>query len=160
MAISYVSSTSANAATVTVSSVQVGDLIVVLAFRSNATIPSLPAGWTSLAISGGRLGYKIATTAGAQSIGTWTNAQYVAGRLCVLGLGVRATVASPDDGDQLEAALRFAASRADVVVCSGGLGPTEDDVNRDVFARVFAAPLRTDAEAVRMMEARFARRGL
>lgn len=88
-----------------------------------------------------------------------TNAQYIAGRLCELGLDVRATVASPDDGDQLEAALRFAASRADVVVCSGGLGPTEDDVNRDVFARVFAAPLRTDADAVRMMEARFTRRG-
>ena len=84
MAISYVSSTSANAATATALSVQVGDLIVVLASRyADATIPSLPAGWTSLAtISAGgrvgRLGYKIATTAGAQSIGTWTGAQYVA----------------------------------------------------------------------------------
>ena len=78
MAISYVSSTSAVAATVTVSSVQVGDLIVVLAALS-PTVPALPAGWTSLATGAGvRLGYKVATTAGSQSVGTWTNANQVA----------------------------------------------------------------------------------
>ena len=61
------SSTSANAATVTVSSVQVGDLIVVVARTvMSTTPPSLPAGWTSLgtdwngAPSAIRLGYKVA----------------------------------------------------------------------------------------------------
>ena len=78
MAISYVSSNSADAATVTVSSVQVGDLIVVLAM-STIVLPALPAGWTSLATDDRvRVGYKVATTAGSQSVGTWTDAQYVA----------------------------------------------------------------------------------
>ena len=85
MAISYVSSTRAVAATVTVSSVQVGDLIVVAALAvMTRTPPSLPAGWTSLATDSNgapnaiRLGYKVATTAGSQSVGTWTNANHIA----------------------------------------------------------------------------------
>ena len=87
-----------------------------------------------------------------------TNASFLAGRLSALGLDVTLIAASSDDQAQLETTLRHAATRADLVICTGGLGPTADDVNRDVFARVFDAPLVTDDEAVRMMTARFAHR--
>lgn len=68
-------------------------------------------------------------------------------------------MAAPDEAAPTEAALRFAASVADVVVCTGGLGPTEDDVNREVFAAVFGCRLVTDARALEMMRERFAARG-
>jgi nicotinamide-nucleotide amidase len=88
-----------------------------------------------------------------------TNASFLAGRLSGLGLEVTLVAASSDDQAQLETTLRHAATRADLVICTGGLGPTADDVNRDVFARVFDVPLVTDDEAIRMMTARFAHRG-
>lgn len=66
--------------------------------------------------------------------------------------------AAPDDIGQVEAALRFAASAADLVVCSGGLGPTEDDVNREAFCRVFGCRLVSDEQALKMMQERFTRR--
>lgn len=88
-----------------------------------------------------------------------TNARLLAEHLSALGIGVTAVAAAPDDPAQFEATLRFAASQSDLVVVSGGLGPTEDDVNRDVFARVFGAPLVLDPTAVEKMRARFAARG-
>jgi len=65
-----------------------------------------------------------------------TNARFLAERLSAIGLEVTAIVAAPDDPRKVADALRFAASVADVVLCSGGLGPTADDVNRHVFAQV------------------------
>ena len=84
MAISYVSGASANSSTVSVTGVQVGDLIVVAANSGmSETPPSLPAGWTSLATgsygapTAVRLGYKVATAGGTQDAGTWTGATSV-----------------------------------------------------------------------------------
>jgi len=87
-----------------------------------------------------------------------TNARWLAEQLCAEGVEVRLIAAAPDDGNELEALLRYAGARVDLIVCSGGLGPTGDDVNRDVFARVFAAPLERDERVVAMMRERFARR--
>jgi nicotinamide-nucleotide amidase len=88
-----------------------------------------------------------------------TNAQHLAAALAPLGIEVAAIAAAPDDAAQIEASLRFLASQADLVICSGGLGPTEDDVNREAFARVFGARLVRDDEAVSRMRERFAARG-
>lgn len=87
-----------------------------------------------------------------------TNARWLAERMSAMGLEVTAIVAAPDDLEQAKAALRFAAANADLVVCSGGLGPTEDDVNRDAFADVFGCRLVEDAEALHQMRERFMRR--
>ena len=79
MAVSYISSASAAAATVTMPTHQAGDLIVAFAYRDgNTTAPTLPAGWTNIDNSGAntnsaRLAYKYATSA-AETTGTWTNA--------------------------------------------------------------------------------------
>ncbi len=88
-----------------------------------------------------------------------TNARWLAEQLSAEGVEVRLIAASPDDPQELESLLRYAGSRMDLIVCSGGLGPTADDVNREVFSRVFQARLHEDALAVAMMRERFARRG-
>ena len=59
----------------------------------------------------------------------------------------------------LAAAVSLAVSRADLVVCSGGLGPTEDDLTVDVVSRLAGAPPVIDEPARARMEAWFQRAG-
>jgi hypothetical protein len=80
MAISRVSSTSAQATTITIPTHQSGDLILIGAARNNSTPPTLPAGWVQIAASGAgltnnsiTLGWKIAKSS-IETSGTWTNA--------------------------------------------------------------------------------------
>jgi nicotinamide-nucleotide amidase len=65
-----------------------------------------------------------------------------------------------DDVDELASVLRGALGWADVVVLTGGLGPTEDDVTRDGVARVLQRSLTENAAVVERIRSRFARRGL
>lgn len=88
-----------------------------------------------------------------------TDAAYLAQQLSALGINVynRATV-----GDNLEravAATRLAMGRADVVFLIGGLGPTMDDLTRDVIATVWDAPLQRDPAIAAHLEQWFAERG-
>lgn len=87
------------------------------------------------------------------------NARYLAEKLSKLGIRVVMSGAAPDDAGELESLLHHSASRADIVICSGGLGPTADDVNREVFAKVFHTRLVRDEHAVEMMRERFRTRG-
>ena len=89
-----------------------------------------------------------------------TNARYLCEKLGTLGFTVNLAAAAPDDISRVEGLLRFAASQADLIVCTGGLGPTEDDVNREAFARVFGVELVRDEEAIRMMSDRFLAKGI
>ena len=89
-----------------------------------------------------------------------TNSRWISAELGVLGIPVtfHTTVA-----DTLEAgidAFRIACMRADVVIATGGLGPTADDLTRDVLAVVSNAPLEESPEALAIIESRFARRGV
>src|SRR6185369_12983996 len=61
-----------------------------------------------------------------------TNSSYLAERLTALGAHVRWRSSVTDDAPDIVSAVRQAAARATVVVCSGGLGPTEDDRTVDV----------------------------
>ena len=88
-----------------------------------------------------------------------TNAQWLAQQLCALGIRVTAMTQSPDEGECVDAAVRFAASRADLVICSGGLGPTADDLNRDILANAGGSCLQCDDRVLEMIRARFAARG-
>lgn len=89
-----------------------------------------------------------------------TNSAWMAERLTDLGLHVRWRSSTTDDAGDLEAALRLAATRARVVITSGGLGPTEDDRTVDVVARVLGVSPVVDEAARERMERRFADRGL
>jgi competence/damage-inducible protein CinA-like protein len=86
-----------------------------------------------------------------------TNGAYLTGRLREIGVDVFARTCVADDGSWLEAAFRDALARADVVISTGGLGPTEDDLTRDSAARAVGRALRRDEGILDWLRARFAR---
>ncbi len=68
-----------------------------------------------------------------------TNRSWLAQQLWDLDVTVRWMTSCRDDADDLRRAVTTAAGRADLVVCSGGLGPTEDDLTVDVVAEAVGA---------------------
>ena len=91
---------------------------------------------------------------------TDTNSLYLTARLNELGLDVVGKAVVADDRALVESALRGALARADVVVTTGGLGPTDDDLTRDAIVAVAGVGADEDPAVVAAIEARFARRGL
>jgi len=91
---------------------------------------------------------------------TDTNSPFIAATLERMGIDVVTTTVVGDDAGELEAAMRQALARADLVVCTGGLGPTDDDRTRAVAAALLALPLHEDPALVEAMRARFAARQL
>lgn len=87
-----------------------------------------------------------------------TNSQWISQRLGALGIPVHFHTTLGDDLAENIAAFRVAASRAQLVVMTGGLGPTQDDLTRDALADVTGAPLVEDAESLAAIVAMFARR--
>ena len=88
-----------------------------------------------------------------------SNSLFITARLNELGVEVRAKAIVGDDPADLRAMLERARARADLVVLTGGLGPTEDDVTRTVVAAALGLPLREDPAIVEWLERRFASRG-
>jgi nicotinamide-nucleotide amidase len=89
-----------------------------------------------------------------------TNSLAITERLNAIGVDVRRKMVVGDDAGELAQALEQALAAVDVIVCTGGLGPTEDDVTRDALARVMAAPLEIHEDIVDAIGARFALRGI
>ncbi len=73
-----------------------------------------------------------------------TNSQYLAEKLTALGFSVRRIITIPDDKDQILEALKFAAGQTDLVITTGGLGPTSDDRTKDVICQFFGDTLIED----------------
>lgn len=86
-----------------------------------------------------------------------TNALVLTARLREMGIDVVARTTVADDAALLEGAFRNAISRAEVVIATGGLGPTEDDLTREALAAAVGRPLQRDPDLVRELEERFAR---
>ena len=84
------------------------------------------------------------------------NGPFLARALLTLGLEPARIEIVGDDAAELEAAVREAVESAELVVCSGGLGPTHDDRTVEVVARVAGLPLEVD-EALEAEIERFAR---
>jgi nicotinamide-nucleotide amidase len=89
-----------------------------------------------------------------------TNSLFLAGRLASLGVELRAKAVVGDDHTRLASVFRTALARADLVILTGGLGPTDDDVTRDVVTGVLGLESEEDPTIVAQIEERFARRGL
>ncbi len=89
-----------------------------------------------------------------------TNSLFIAEQLAGLGIELRTKVVVGDDRGELAAVFRQALKRADLVMLTGGLGPTDDDLTREVVADVLGLPLDIDETIVASIERRFARRGL
>ncbi|HWX22182.1 MAG TPA: competence/damage-inducible protein A [Candidatus Binatia bacterium] len=73
-----------------------------------------------------------------------THQQWLCRQLADLGYLVARQVAVADTGGEIEAAVREALARADLVITTGGLGPTSDDLTRDLLARLLGRSLRED----------------
>ena len=73
-----------------------------------------------------------------------TNASWLDGRLAEWGWTVARHTTVPDEVEAIAAALTEAAARVALVVVSGGLGPTQDDVTLEGLARALGVGLRTD----------------
>jgi nicotinamide-nucleotide amidase len=87
-----------------------------------------------------------------------TNSSYLAQRLWDLDITTRWMTSCCDDENDITTALDLAVNRADLVVCSGGLGPTEDDLTVDMVARLADKNVVIDPIARQRMEHRFAGR--
>lgn len=87
------------------------------------------------------------------------NSASLAARLWDLDITTRWMTSCNDDDADLAAAVTQAVARADLVVCSGGLGPTEDDLTVDVVSRLAGVPPVIDEPARARMEAWFGRAG-
>lgn len=87
-----------------------------------------------------------------------TNAAYLAEKIALLGLSCYHQSAVGDNEQRLTDALNLALSRADIVILSGGLGPTKDDLTKEVTARVFGRELYMDEHTKSRIQEYFDRR--
>jgi nicotinamide-nucleotide amidase len=87
-----------------------------------------------------------------------TNCQWLSLRLAELGVSVAFHTTVADDLADNIAAFRIASERVDLVLTTGGLGPTQDDLTREVLASVAGVPLHEDAQSLAHIRAMFAAR--
>jgi nicotinamide-nucleotide amidase len=89
-----------------------------------------------------------------------TNSLYLTAGLNDLGVSVAFKTIVGDNRKHLAAAIRIALQRADIVLLSGGLGPTEDDLTRECLAEVLTLPLVPDPALLEALRRRFAARNM
>jgi nicotinamide-nucleotide amidase len=87
-----------------------------------------------------------------------SNSLYLTRRLNDLGVDVAYKTIVGDKRDQIVSVAKTALSRADILIFTGGLGPTEDDLTREAVAEALEIRLKRDADLVAEMYARFAKR--
>jgi nicotinamide-nucleotide amidase len=87
-----------------------------------------------------------------------TNCQWLSRRLAEMGIAVGWHTTIADDLDANIEAFQIATRRAALVLATGGLGPTQDDLTREVLARVAGVALVEDADSLRQIEELFRRR--
>jgi len=86
-----------------------------------------------------------------------TNASWLARRLERLGVVVRLLAAVPDEIETIAELVRREAARVELVIVTGGLGGTPDDVTREAVAAAFGVPQEEHAEVAERLRARFTR---
>ena len=88
-----------------------------------------------------------------------TNAAYLAEKCALLGCSLYHQTVVGDNEERMEDAIRQALDRSDIVILTGGLGPTKDDLTKEVTARVFGRELYLDEHSKERIEAYFDRIG-
>ncbi len=89
-----------------------------------------------------------------------TNTPYLCSQLLSIGLPVVSVYTVGDDVGQIVRALKRAADDADIVIATGGLGPTDDDLTRQAFAELLDAKLQLDSTLLETIRQFFTKRGL
>ena len=90
---------------------------------------------------------------------TNTNAAFISSRLAEVGIDVYYHTVVGDNPKRLEEAITIAENRADLIIFSGGLGPTKDDLTKETIATMLGAQLEIDSNALTSIEAYFKRTG-
>jgi nicotinamide-nucleotide amidase len=88
-----------------------------------------------------------------------TNAAWLAQQLAAAGVDVYFRTTVGDNVGRIASAIQIALSRADVIITTGGLGPTVDDMTREGIAQAVGAPLVLNHDLVEQIRARFAKWG-
>src|SRR5512139_1638701 len=88
-----------------------------------------------------------------------TNSIFLSEGLLLVGLETAFKTVVGDDEKDMEEALRRAMDRADAVIVTGGIGPTEDDITRKVIAKIVKKRLVLNEDALKEIHARLAGRG-
>ncbi len=88
-----------------------------------------------------------------------TNAQYLSQRLPNVGVAVYYHSVVGDNPARLKESLRLAMSRCDVIIMTGGLGPTQDDLTKETVAECLGLSMQFDAESANAIEAYFSKQG-
>ena len=88
-----------------------------------------------------------------------TNSAWLSRQLATVGCGVLAHLTVSDDQKAIEEAIRYAAPKCQVLIVSGGLGPTADDLTRQAIGEVMGQPLELSEAWLAEMQRFFAARG-
>ncbi len=88
-----------------------------------------------------------------------TNSSWIGEQLALIGVDSLFQVKVGDNFGRMEATIRQALDRSDAVICCGGLGPTQDDITRDVIAKIMGVEMVRDAGLVEKIRHIFEGRG-
>ena len=88
-----------------------------------------------------------------------TNSSWIGEHLAMAGINSHFQTKVGDNPERIESALRLALDRSDAVVVCGGLGPTQDDITRDIIAKVMGVQLELDDAIAEKIMAMFGNRG-
>ena len=89
-----------------------------------------------------------------------TNSSWIAKRLAAEGISIARKTVIGDDTALIQTTLRAALQRTHTVICTGGLGPTRDDLTRHAVAELYGRPLHIEESWLDVLRARYARRGI
>ena len=83
------------------------------------------------------------------------NAAWLGHELAAIGVDVEQTTVVGDNIERIASILAHASARSDVVIVTGGLGPTQDDLTREALAQLAGSPLERDPELEAALVARY-----
>ncbi|MFN0117389.1 MAG: competence/damage-inducible protein A [Elusimicrobiota bacterium] len=89
-----------------------------------------------------------------------THVSYMGPELLSLGYTIDLEQTVSDEPKLMEQAFRYSFAQADVILCAGGLGPTFDDITRDVWSKILKRPLLLNPSLVEDIEKKFSKRGI
>lgn len=88
-----------------------------------------------------------------------SNSTWIAESITSCGMTVRSVDTVPDDGELIRGTLQRLSAEAELIVCTGGLGPTSDDITAEQVARLLHVALQRDESSYRTIDARLKRSG-
>ena len=88
-----------------------------------------------------------------------TNSSWIGEQLALIGIDSHFQTKVGDNFDRMEFSIRQGLQRSDALICCGGLGPTQDDITRDVIAHIMGVKLVRDESIVKRIRHMFESRG-